>query len=131
MANSGVMVAGIENVIAALKQWQSDIAGPVLREAKYAAAGVLQAAIESATPSRTGQARANVIIYQRKTKAVTESAEDLQLLVGYEKKKAYYMYWYEYGKKGQSPRPFFRSTCDGAMDSALAAAQKVIQDKVR
>jgi len=38
---------------------------------------------------------------------VTESAEELSLLVGYDKKQAYYTYWLEYGRKGRPQSRIF------------------------
>lgn len=76
---------------------------------------------------RMGQARANVIVYERRTSGV--GPEALSLLIGYEKRHAYYMYWYEYGTKFQAAKPFMRSTFDGAQQDALKAAMEVMQSK--
>ena len=108
-----------------------------------AGAEVMKSALEAATPvgksvyiyyrnGKTirikskrpiGQAKANVIIYARKAARglLTQSAEEQSLLIGYEKKKAYYMYWYEYGSQKQAAHPFARAAFDGATESALAA----------
>jgi HK97 gp10 family phage protein len=111
-----------------------DLSGPVLRGALMAGAQVFKAAIQNATPigsdvytyrygNRTvhvrnkrarGQAKANVIIYERKSVIGTfgrytpfaaakagllaeSEVPEPSLLIGYEKKNAFYMYWYEYG----------------------------------
>lgn len=143
----GIRVGNVDNIINQLKAWDATVSGKVLREAKWAAANVMRDAVERATPigrevyvyqkgnrfirvrnPRMGQARRNVIVYERKGSryALTQTADQLSLLVGYEKKSAYYMYWYEYGTSKQSAKPFFRTTCDGIQDDALEAAKQVV-----
>lgn len=69
-----------------------------------------------------GQARANVIIYERKARGVlAQGAMEQSLLIGYRKEKAWYMYWYEYGRKGQAAKPFARAVFDSSQGEALAA----------
>jgi HK97 gp10 family phage protein len=147
----GIAIIGMDAIKAQLKALHANLSGKLLRDALYAAAGVYKTAIETATPTGRevynylyrgkhitikskrpiGQARASVIIYERqKRRAVAQTAEQLSLLVGFERKKAFYMYWYEYGKQGQAPRPFFRSTCDASEAAALAAAEEVISKGV-
>ena len=122
-----------------------NISGPVLREALYAGAAVFRQAIESATPigkaqytytrngktrvvkSRrpVGQARANVIVYQRQF-GLSQEAGGLSLLIGHEKKHAFYMYWMEYGSVKQTAHPFMRPVFDSTQESAMKAARDVL-----
>jgi len=75
-----------------------------------------------------GQARENVIVYQRKGKSLYQSEvnANLSLLVGYEKSKAYYMYWREYGNKNQSAQPIVRPVYDAHVDEALEISLDMI-----
>lgn len=102
-AEGGVATfSGLDRLRERLQVIYKDLSGPALREALYAAAGIVKAALEEATPVDTGTAKANVIIHQRKARSKyytgPAAEEDLSLLIGYEKQSAYYMYFVEYGR---------------------------------
>jgi len=75
-----------------------------------------------------GQARKNVIVYKRKGKSILQSDvnANVSLLIGYEKHKAYYMYWREVGRKNQAAKPVIRPIYDAHVDEALEIALSVI-----
>lgn len=140
--SKGVGFIGLEELKANLQKFYTNISGPGLRAALYAGAEVFRAEIEARTPvGRTytyttkggktytvrdphpGQAKGSVIIYQRQSRTrLSVAAEEIALLVGYEKKHAYWMYWYEYGTSKQSAKPFMRSAYDTAQERAMETA---------
>ena len=72
-----------------------------------------------------GQAKHNVIVYKRKNKQSFYQQEvnvNISYLIGYEKSKAYYMYWREYGNKFQPARPVIRPVFDSCLEEAIAIA---------
>jgi HK97 gp10 family phage protein len=107
--------------------------------------------VEAATPTRTtdlvqpqsqyktkghtrwhppGQAGESVIEYKRKSGKSYSQGEinaNVSVLVGYEKSKAYYMYFHEYGNKFQPARPVIRPVFDAGVDEALQVALDYIQ----
>jgi hypothetical protein len=119
------------------------------RESMYVGAEVVRQAIAAATPEakedtikyrrgigsakqrryvhKAGTAKKAVIIYERKKRSSLFSrAADLSLLVGYEKRRAYYMYWYEYGRENhgyQRARAFMIKTAEAAIPDAWQAIQ--------
>lgn len=143
---------GMDELKANLLRFQRDLSGPGLRAALNAGAEVFKSALESAAPvgresytyqygkrtvtvknkRRIGQARQATIIYQRKSRALSEAAEELSLLIGFSKKEAFYMYWYEYGTRKQAARPFARPVFDSmqgaALEAAAAAASRFVRD---
>ncbi len=150
MAEQGFI--GMESFKAKLQELYIGLSGPGLRDALYAGAEIFKMAVQSAAPigrpyytyqykGRTvrvkskravGQLRDNVIIYQRKRKGqFAVSAEDLSLLIGFEKKHAFYAYWMEVGRKGQAARPFMRAAYDGAWNAALEAAKATLTDRIK
>lgn len=158
-----VKVIGANEIAKALG-YISESMLPVFEASTFAAAKVLRGAVQEATPvmkaaesfytlppHASGQARANVIIYKRKNKDLTKKIGEASYLVGYAKKDAYYMYWYEYGRGAfkmrprrkkvlsfqsggktifaksvtvgaQPPRPFMRSAVDTRQADAFEAA---------
>lgn len=110
-----------------IKSLYADISGPVLRDALHAGAEIFRGAIERSAPSRTGKARANVIVYQRKPKGLSQGAGELSLLVGFEKHNAYYVYFYEHGTKRQGAKPFIEAAFNGARDAALRVVSEVVK----
>ena len=142
---------GMDEFKANLQKIHDGLSGPGLRDALYAGAEVFRSAIQSSAPigreeysyqykGRTvrvrskraiGQAKENVIVYQRKRRSgLMVKAEDISLLVGFSKKNAFYMYWMEYGRKGQAASPFMRSAYDSAQPAALAAASAILSAKI-
>jgi HK97 gp10 family phage protein len=121
---------GMEEFRTNLRKVYEDLSGPGLRDALFAAAEVFRSEIEARTPVDTGQAQRNVIVYQRKTKGYAITAEELALLVGYEKKHAYYMYWYEYGTSKQPARPFMRQAYDSVYETAYQAAENALKNRI-
>jgi len=119
---------GMEEFRANLKKVYEDLSGAGLRDALYAAAEVFRSEIEARTPVTSGQAQRNVIVYQRKGRYMVR-AEELALLVGYEKRHAYYMYWYEYGTSKQRAQPFMRMAYDSVYESAWQAAENVLKGR--
>jgi len=82
-----------------------------------------------------GQAKKNVIVYKRKRPASYFQGDvnaSVSYLVGYEKRMAFYMYWNEYGRKGQPARPVVRPAFDAhnqeAMDVALAYIKRKMEE---
>lgn len=71
-----------------------------------------------------GQARRNVIVYRRKGKSLYQGEvnANVSLLIGYEKRMAYYMYWREVGRKNQRAIPVIRPIFDAHIDEALEMA---------
>lgn len=150
--SSAVGFVGMDEFKTKIQEVYWDISGPMMQEALYAAARVVARAIMAATPlgrreyvyhrngksqiirSRRpiGQARANVIIYKRQPNKLYQiQNEDRALLVGYEKKAAYYMYWYEYGRYGQPARPFARSAFETAYTDAWNAVESTMSQKMQ
>jgi hypothetical protein len=76
-----------------------------------------------------GQAKRSVIVYRRQGRKSYIQADvnaNVSYLVGYEKSMAYYMYWNEYGRKGQPARPVIRPVFDSGVDEALQLALEFI-----
>jgi HK97 gp10 family phage protein len=71
-----------------------------------------------------GQAKRNVIVYKRKGKSLYQGEinANVSLLIGYEKRMAYYMYFREMGTKFISARPLIRPIFDAHIDEALEMA---------
>jgi HK97 gp10 family phage protein len=124
MAREGFI--GLEQLRDSFKKLHQNLSGKGLHDALYAAADVFRNAIEAQTPVGSGQAKRSVIVYQRKARLAVK-AEELALLVGYEKRDAYYMYFYEYGTSKQAPRPFMRAAYDSAYESAWRAMEESIK----
>ena len=134
---------GMDEVKEALGEIAKIASTEALEQALMASATVYRDAIRAATPigkysyqrksKKTGQivthtpgtARSNVIIYKRKNRAFTRSGPP-ELLVGYAKKPAFYMYWYEAGREKQTPRRFFESAIEGVRETALSVARFVL-----
>ena len=57
-----------------------------------------------------------------------------RLLVGPEKRKGFYGYFYNFGRKGQPARPWFETASAGveeqAMEAGIAAFQQVIEQEL-
>ena len=146
---SGPQGFSIDQFKAKLQAIEKNISGNLLRESLFVAANVFRDAIEAATPTghedgyrygkktggeksrrtvhHAGQARQSVIVYERKKRGrLSYAAADASLLIGHEKRKAYYMYWYEYGRKNQVARAFMKRTCDSAEPAAWDAVQKLL-----
>ena len=135
MADNAVSIklVGLDSLKASLLRLRQDLGGRVLRDALMAGANMYKDAIENATPTDTGQARRNVIIYKRKgyEKQLFGTAEELSLLVGYQKKKAFYMYFQEYGWTTKSGRRIpgrtnIRSVIRSTDKQALRVAEGII-----
>jgi hypothetical protein len=66
-------------------------------------------------------------------KALAGSARK-RLLVGPEKRKGFYGYFYNFGRKGQPARPWFETASAGveaqATEAGIAPFQKVIQQEL-
>lgn len=76
-----------------------------------------------------GQAKRSVIVYRRQGRKSYIQADvnaNVSYLVGYEKAMAYYMYWNEFGRKGQAARPVIRPVFDAGVDEALQLALEFI-----
>jgi HK97 gp10 family phage protein len=138
---------GLKEFAENLQKIYGNLSGIVGRNALQAGAEVFRSAIQSATPigkekyeytsattgkkyyvkpkRKPGTAKAHVIIYERKKgKYVSEGIPNL--LVGYEKKYGYWMYWYEYGTKRQAAKPFMRPVFDANYKRALDASAAVL-----
>jgi HK97 gp10 family phage protein len=77
-----------------------------------------------------GQAARSVIVYRRRGRGSYIQAEvnaNLSLLVGYEKKMAYYMFFNEVGTRFEPARPVIRPVFDAGVDEALQTAIDYIQ----
>lgn len=146
-SGSGGFGVALEDFKRKLQAFEKNISGQLLRESMHVAANIFRDAIEAATPvgkegyryregahgktvrskHRPGQAKDAVIVYERKSRSrLSTTADQLGLLIGYEKRRAYYMYWYEYGRKAQPARAFMRKTCDAAEPAAWRAVQKLL-----
>lgn len=105
-------ISGLQELASNITAFVKDLEESVMRDALWAGAEVIKSAMERATPVDTGTARSHVIIYQRKAKtyykggvfsvalshsAYVEGVGTTNLLVGYEKEHAYYMYFVEHG----------------------------------
>ena len=153
--SSGVGFVGLSELRDRLKEFSDRMRGPVLRQALQAAAKVYKEALQAAAPvggsytykrpsgkpftvrdPHIGRLRDNVIIYQRQSRTtLAVAAEDLALLVGFEKKRAYYAYFVEYGHKAPNGRfvpgtGFARAASDGAANAAFEAAVEVLRMEV-
>jgi HK97 gp10 family phage protein len=136
---------GLEELKTNLEKLHNKLAGDSMRQALMAAAGVFKSAIEAATPigessytykygnktvrikHKPGTAKANVIIYQRRAWGELSVGQgETSLLVGHEKKHAYYMYWWEYGTKKSPAHGTIRNAFDSANASAYEAATAVL-----
>jgi len=113
-----------------LLKLKDGLSGKILDDAMDAAAQHLRQAIQSATPIRTGRARASVIVY-----ASTRQRKfgEVRKLVGYSK-DAFYMFFREVGVRGQPARPtvglVFNSQIKGAMEKAYAVMRAGIRKAI-
>jgi HK97 gp10 family phage protein len=136
---------GIDALRDKLLRMHRNVSGTLLEGALRKGAQVYKSAIEEATPTSTsdrhrykhghppGQARKAVIIYKRKPGRVWSfQIQDLGLLVGYAKRKGYYMYWQEYGWTTASGRrvsgqPRIRGAIRRVDRQAYKAAEQVLR----
>lgn len=102
---------GLQQLADNLNRFVRELDGPIMREALWAGAEEIRSAMEAATPVDTGQAKAHVIIYERAAKTYSkgqfstsmtqqgfvEGVGTTNLLVGWEKQHAYYIYFVEHG----------------------------------
>ena len=159
--STAVGFIGMEEVKAKLREVYENISVPYLHEALYASALVFQNALIAATPygseeyiyrygSRTvrvkpslrkekgmavspGQAKSNVIIYERKGKGLSEDVAAMSLLVGHAKKKGWYAYWLERGTGGRAhleARGFAIDAYEASLDAAFEAARNIFASRI-
>lgn len=141
---------GMEEFKAKLLELYANLSGKDLHDALYAGAEVFRAAIQNAAPvgqaeytyqyqgrtvrlkNPSGRMRDNVIIYQRRRRgSLMTQAEDLSLLIGFEKRHAFYAYFVEYGTKKQRAHPFMRAAYDSAQPAALEAVRVLLEGRVK
>ena len=122
---------GLKELEDNFKRFAEDISSTTMEAAMKAAARVFRTALIQATPTDTGQAKRNVIIYKRKDKRLFSTKKaDISLLIGYARREAYYMYWYEKGSKQQASKKFVRGVFDGVQDKAMEAAIRIMKARV-
>ncbi len=131
---AGIEIQGFEELRRNTDHICKDVLDRAIQAAEDAAAQVIRQAVESSAPRRTGQLAKSIIVYESvNRKALTGSARR-RLLVGPEKRKGFYSYFYNFGRKGQPARPWFETASASvesqAMDAGIAAFQQVIEQEL-
>ena len=131
---AGIEIQGFEALRRNTEHICKDIVDRAIQAAEDAAAQVIRRAVEASAPRRTGQLARSVIVYKSVTrKALTGSARRRRL-VGPEKRKGFYGYFYDFGRKGQPASPWFEAASASveaqAMEAGIAAFQAVIEQEL-
>jgi HK97 gp10 family phage protein len=105
-----------------------------IQAAEDATALVIRQAVEASAPRRTGQLASSIIVHESvNRKALTGSAHK-RLLIGPGKRKGFYGYFYNFGRKGQPAHPWFETASASveaqAMEADIAAFQEVIHQEL-
>jgi HK97 gp10 family phage protein len=128
---AGIEIQGFEELRRNTEHICKEVLDRAIKAAEDAAAEVIKKAVEASAPRKTGQLAGNIIVYESiDRKALTGSGRK-RLLVGPEKRKGFYGYFYDFGRKGQPARPWFETASASveaqAMEAGITAFQEVIQ----
>jgi HK97 gp10 family phage protein len=131
---AGIEIKGFEELRRNTDHICKNILDRAIQAAEDAAAQVIRQAVEASAPHQTGRLARSVIVYESvNRKALTGSARR-RLLVGPEKRKGFYGYFYNFGRKGQPAMPWFETASTSvesqAMEAGIAAFQEVIQQEL-
>jgi HK97 gp10 family phage protein len=128
---AGIEIRGSEELRRNTDHICKDVLDRAIKAAEDAAAEVIRKAVESSAPRRTGQLAGNIIVYESVDRKALTGSGGKRLLVGPEKRKGFYGYFYNFGRKGQPARPWFETASASveaqAMEAGIAAFQEVIE----
>lgn len=97
---AGIEIEGFEELRRNIDRICGPIVDRAIRAAQDAAARVIKAALEASAPRKTGRLARSIIIYEgRDRNALTQSSRR-RILVGPDKKKGFYGYFYDAGRRG-------------------------------
>jgi HK97 gp10 family phage protein len=129
-----VQIKGFEDLRRETENICKDVLDRAIKAAEDAAAEVIKKAVEASAPRRTGQLAGNIIVYESIDRKALAGSGRKRLLVGPEKRKGFYGYFYNFGRKGQPARPWFETASASveaqAMEAGIAAFQAVIQQEL-
>ncbi len=127
---AGIEVRGFEELRKNTEHLSRVVADEAIRAAEDAAAAVFKAAVTAAAPVRTGSLKRATIVYECVDRKALTGSNRRRLLVGPDKRKGFYGYFYEMGRKGQPARPYFAAAAAGveqtAHDAGVAAFEAVV-----
>jgi HK97 gp10 family phage protein len=127
---AGIELKGFEELRRNTDHICNDVLDRAIKAAEDAAAEVIKKAVEASAPRRTGQLASNIIVYESVDRKALAGSGRKRLLVGPEKRKGFYGYFYDFGRKGQPARPWFEAASASveaqAMEAGIAAFQEVI-----
>lgn len=131
---AGIEIKGFEELRRNTEHICKDVLDRAIQAAEDAAAEVIRQAVEASAPRRTGQLAGSVIVYESVDRKALAGSGRKRLLVGPEKRKGFYGYFYNFGRKGQPARPWFETASSSveaqAMEAGIAAFQAVIAQEL-
>ena len=131
---AGIEIKGFEELRRNTEHICKEVLDRAIQAAEDAAAQVIRRAVEASAPRRTGQLAGSVIVYESVDRKALAGSGRKRLLVGPEKRKGFYGYFYNFGRKGQPARPWFETASASveaqAMEAGIAAFQAVIEREI-
>ena len=131
---AGIEIKGFEELRRNTEHICKEVLDRAINAAEDAAAQVIRQAVEASSPRRTGQLARSIIVYESVDRKALAGSARKRLLVGPEKRKGFYGYFYNFGRKGQPARPWFETASASveaqATEAGIAAFQKVIQQEL-
>jgi len=128
---AGIEIKGFEELRRNTDHVCKDVLDRAIKAAEDAASEVIRKAVEASAPRRTGQLAGNIIVYESVNRKALTGSGRKRLLVGPEKRKGFYGYFYNFGRKGQPARAWFEiasaSVEAQAMEAGIAVFQEVIE----
>jgi HK97 gp10 family phage protein len=131
---AGIEIKGFEDLRRETEHICKDVLDLAIQAAEDAAAQIIRQTVEASAPQRTGQLAKSVIVYESVNQKALMGSTRRRLLVGPEKRKGFYGYFYNFGRKGQPARPWFETASASveaqAMEAGIAAFQAIIQQEL-
>jgi HK97 gp10 family phage protein len=131
---AGIEIKGFEELRSNTEHICKEVLDRAVKAAEDAAAEVVKKAAEASAPRLTGQLASNIIVYESIDRKALAGSGRKRLLVGPEKRKGFYGYFYNFGRKGQPARAWFETASASveaqAMEAGIAAFQEVIEQEI-
>jgi HK97 gp10 family phage protein len=131
---AGIETNRLENLRRNIEHICNDVLDRAVKAAEDAAARVIKEAVEASAPRRTGRLTGSIIAYESVDRKALAGSGRKRLLVGPEKSKGFYGYFYNFGRKGQAAQPWFETASASveaqAMEADIAAFQAVIPQEL-
>ncbi len=118
---AGIEIKGFEDLRRTTEHLEKVVVEEAIIAAEDAAAKVIQQAVESSAPVRTGRLKSSVRVFEGIDRKALSGTNRRRLLVGPEKRKGFYGYFYEAGRRGQPARPWFSAAAASVEQQAREA----------